>query len=161
MEKDFEKNELMKISEIADFFGVSAKAMRLYEQKEIIKPCKVDPENGYRYYSADQVKQLNALLELQELGFTLNEIKDIMTGGINTEKLKDALATKKIEWEQRKSEIDRKIEAIENIEDRIAAKKGEPEISKMSEDERAWFLFNVVCVEELKNSPMLSQAIWL
>ena len=50
------KNELMLIGEIADFFGISRKAMRLYEKKGIIKPVKVDTTNGYRYYSAEQVK---------------------------------------------------------------------------------------------------------
>lgn len=47
---------LMTIGEIAEFYGVSRKAMRLYEKKGIIKPVKVDPANGYRYYSVAQVK---------------------------------------------------------------------------------------------------------
>ena len=59
------KNNLMLIGEMADFFGISRKAMRLYEKKGIIKPVKVDAENGYRYYSAEQIQQLNALLELK------------------------------------------------------------------------------------------------
>lgn len=46
------KDDLMLIGEIAEFFGVSRKAMRLYEKKGIIKPVKVDAANGYRYYSA-------------------------------------------------------------------------------------------------------------
>lgn len=69
------KNDLMLIGEIADFFGISRKAIRLYEKKGIIKPVKVDASNGYRYYSAEQVQQLNALLELKLLGFSLDEIK--------------------------------------------------------------------------------------
>lgn len=66
------ENGLMLIGEIADFYGVSRKAMRLYEKKGIIKPVKADPANGYRYYSAEQVQQLNALLELKALGFSLD-----------------------------------------------------------------------------------------
>ena len=42
------ENGLMLIGEIADFYGVSRKAMRLYEKKGIIKPVKVDDANGYR-----------------------------------------------------------------------------------------------------------------
>ena len=72
MEKNFGKDELLKISEIADFFGTTPKALRIYEQKGIIIPCKIDPESGYRYYSADQVKKLNLLIELQELGFSVD-----------------------------------------------------------------------------------------
>lgn len=156
-----EKDRLLRISEIADFFGVSAKAMRLYEEKGIITPYKTDPETGYRYYSADQVKQLNSLVELQELGFSLNEIKKIMKGGITTSELKEMLAEKRAELERSISDIQRKIDALENMEDKIARSKGTKEISKMTEEERAWYLVNTVAIEELKAQKVLSEAIWL
>lgn len=155
-----EKDDLMKISEIAEFFGVTPKALRLYEQKGIILPCKIDSETGYRYYSADQVKKLNALIELQELGFSLNEIKNIMDGGLKSEGFKEALYSKKVHWEQEKAEIQKKIDAIENIEDRLSKKLGD-NIEKMTEDERALWLLNVVCIEDLKATKALSDAIWL
>lgn len=69
------KDDLMLIGEIADFFGVSRKAIRLYEKKGILKPVKTDAANGYRYYSAEQVQQLNALLELKALGFPSTKSK--------------------------------------------------------------------------------------
>lgn len=156
-----EKEELLRISEIADFFGISAKAMRLYEQKGIIKPFKTDAFTGYRYYSADQVKQLNTLIELQELGFSLAEIKKIMDGGITTAKLKEAMEKKRADWERHLAEVERKIESIEHIEDKIASKQGQKEISTMTEDERAWYLVNVVAIEDLKANKTLSEAIWL
>ena len=155
------KEDLLKISEIADFFGISAKAMRIYEQKGIIKPCKIDAASGYRYYSADQVKQLNTLIELQELGFSLAEIKKIMDGGVTTEKLKDSMEKKRAEWERHLAEVNRKIESIEHIQDKIASKQGQKEISTMTEDERAWYLVNVVAIEDLKANKNLSEAIWL
>ena len=170
MEKILEKDELLKISEIADFFGTTPKALRIYEQKGIIIPCKIDPESGYRYYSADQVKKLNLLIELQELGFSLNEIKKIMDGGLKSQQFLDALNSKKIQWEQEKSKIQRKVEAIEKIEsnltEKLNSKKGADskagsDISQMTEDERAWFLLNAVCIEELKASKLLSEAIWV
>ena len=165
-----EKEDLLKISEIADFFGTTPKALRIYEQKGIIIPCKIDPESGYRYYSADQVKKLNLLIELQALGFSLKEIKKIMDGGLKSQQFLDALNSKKIQWEQEKAKIQRKIEAIEQIEiklkEKLNAKKGSDstttaEISAMTEDERAWFLLNAVCIEELKVSKLLSEAIWV
>lgn len=156
-----DKEDLLKISEFADFFGVSAKAMRIYEQKGIIKPYKIDAETGYRYYSANQVKQLNTLIELQELGFSLAEIKKIMDGGVTTAKLKDAMEDKRAEWERHLAEVERKIESIEKIEDKIASKQGQKEISTMTEEERAWYLVNVVAIEDLKANKNLSEAIWL
>ena len=69
---------LMRIGEIAAFFGVSVKALRVYEKTGILKPVKVDEKTGYRYYTADQVKQLDAILELRELGFSLLEIQKLL-----------------------------------------------------------------------------------
>ena len=156
-----EKDELLKISELADFFGTTPKALRLYEKKGILVPCKIDPQTGYRYYSADQVKKLNVLVELQELGISLNEIKKIMECGIKSKGFLDSLYSKKDEWDQKKSEIQSKIDAIENIEQNLSRKIEGKEISEMTEDERAWFLLNAVCVEELKASKVLSDAIWV
>ncbi|MBO4508585.1 MAG: MerR family transcriptional regulator [Spirochaetaceae bacterium] len=156
-----EKDELLKISELADFFGTTPKALRLYEKKGIIIPSKVDPLTGYRYYSVDQVKKLNVLVELQELGFSLNEIKKIMKGGLKSQGFLDSLYSKKVEWEQKKNELQKKIDAIETIEQNLSRKIGSTEITAMTEEERAWFLLNVVCVEELKATKVLSEAIWL
>ncbi len=156
-----EKDELLKISELADFFGTTPKALRLYEKKGIIIPSKVDPLTGYRYYSVDQVKKLNVLVELQELGFSLNEIKKIMKGGLKSQGFLDSLYSKKVEWEQKKNELQKKIDAIETIEQKLSREIGSTEITAMTDEERAWFLLNVVCVEELKATKVLSEAIWL
>ena len=94
------KDDLMLIGEIADFFGISRKAIRLYEKKGIIKPVKVDAANGYRYYSAEQVQQLNALLELKVLGFSLDEIKMILDGKTAKEALLEMLEKKRRAWQE-------------------------------------------------------------
>lgn len=49
------EEHLMKIGEIAAFFNVSVKAVRIYEKKGIIRPARIDKQTGYRYYTADQV----------------------------------------------------------------------------------------------------------
>ena len=90
---------LMRIGEIAAFFNVSVKAIRIYEKKGIIEPAWTDPETGYRYYSADQVQTLNALLELKTLGFSLNEIKKIIKGGMSNGEFIAALAQKRKAWQ--------------------------------------------------------------
>ena len=48
---------------------------------------EVDAANGYRYYSPDQVRQLNVLLERKALGFSLDELKAVMDGKADKELL--------------------------------------------------------------------------
>ena len=90
------EEHLMKIGEIAAFFNVSVKAVRIYEKKGIIRPARIDKQTGYRYYTADQVQQLDALIELKGLGFSLNEIREIMQGkGMDSRRLAECLLQKK------------------------------------------------------------------
>lgn len=160
-EKKRMKNDLMLIGEIADFFGVSRKAMRLYEKKGIIKPVKTDAANGYRYYSAEQVQQLNALLELKALGFSLDEIKQIMDGKTAKAVLLEMLEKKRQAWLEAMNSAKYKeeclCEIIKNVQDSHAAQK----LTEMTEEERAWLLVKMVCLEDVRAQKALSEALWL
>lgn len=151
----------MKIGEIAAFFNVSVKAIRIYEKKGIIKPVKVDEVTGYRYYSADQVEQINSLLELKSLGFTLTEINKIMTGKVTKEQFLEALWKKHMEWEDVIASANHKMDAIDSIRERFEVSKATNDIDKMSEEQRAWTMVKMVCVEDLRAQSIISEAIWL
>ena len=155
------KSDLMLIGEIADFFGISRKAIRLYEKKGIIKPVKVDAANGYRYYSAEQVQQLNALLELKALGFSLDEIKMIIDGKTAKASLLEMLEKKRQAWQETMNSARYKEEClgeiIKNIQGSCAAQK----ITEMTEEERAWLLVKMVCLEDIRAQKILSEALWL
>lgn len=152
---------LMRIGEIADFFNISQKAIRLYEKKGIIKPAKTDKMTGYRYYTADQVQQLNALIELKALGFSLDEIKNIMEGGTTAEKLIAAMADKKRAWQEAVILAENKMDAIESITGRLKTSKEAERLQEMTEEQRAWLLVKMVCVEDIRAQHALSEAIWL
>lgn len=57
------EEQLLKIGELAAMAGISPKALRIYEKMNIIRPVKIDEENGCRLYSADQVREVEALFE--------------------------------------------------------------------------------------------------
>ena len=155
------KDNLMLIGEIADFFGVSRKAMRLYEKKGIIKPVKVDAANGYRYYSAEQVQQLNALLELKALGFSLDEIKTIIDGKTAKAPLLEMLEKKRQAWQEAMDAAKYKEECLDNIINNLRSSGEAERIAEMTEDERAWLLVKMVCIEDVRAQKDLSEALWL
>ena len=155
------KDGLMLIGEIADFFGVSRKAMRLYEKKGIIKPVTVDAANGYRYYSAEQVQQLNALLELKALGFSLDEIKMIIDGETAKASLLEMLKKKQQAWQEAMNSAKYKEECLDNIINNIRGSKAAEKINEMTEDERAWLLVKMVCIEDISVRQALSEALWV
>ena len=155
------KDNLMLIGEIAEFFGVSRKAMRLYEKKGIIKPVKVDASNGYRYYSAEQIQQLNALLELKALGFSLDEIKMVIDGKATKELLLKMLDKKQQAWQEAMDSAKYKVECLDSIISNIQTSESADQIAEMTEEERAWLLVKMVCIEDVRAQRILSEALWL
>lgn len=152
---------LMKIGEIAAFFNVTVKAMRVYEKVGIIKPIKIDKKTGYRYYSADQVKLLDALLELRNLGFSLSEIKVLLESEMLKEQYMEVLVHKKIMWQDRLSKAQDKIDSIEEIIESLSHSKPPIKLHELTEDERAHLLSRMVCIEDLHAKNVISEAIWL
>ncbi|MCQ2974104.1 MAG: MerR family transcriptional regulator [Bacteroidales bacterium] len=67
----------LKIGEFSQLMQVTIKTLRFYEQKGLLLPDEVDQWTGYRYYSLKQMQKLENIRELQKLGFSLDEIKDL------------------------------------------------------------------------------------
>ncbi|QSZ26772.1 MerR family transcriptional regulator [Aceticella autotrophica] len=66
-----------KIDEIAAKTGISKRALRYYEEINLIIPKRAD--SGYRIYSDEDLEKINKIKELKEsLGFTLKDIKYIL-----------------------------------------------------------------------------------
>ncbi len=155
------EDTLLKIGEVADFFQISVKAVRIYEKKGIIVPAYIDPESGYRYYTPDQLHQLAALLELKALGFSLDEIKDVMVGESSKEALYKAMQEKLRNWENLVIMAQSKMDAIESISERLVTSKEAEKLRELTEEERAWLLVKLVCVENVQVQSTINEAIWL
>lgn len=155
------KDNRMLIGELADFFGISRKALRLYEKKGIIKPVEVDAQNGYRYYSAEQVQQLQALLEFKSLGFSLDEIRTVIDGRIEKAQLLEVLYKKQMAWREAADAAEYKRDSLDNIIKNVQDSKAAERITEMTEEERAWLLAKMICIEELSAQRCLSEALWL
>ena len=67
----------LKIGEFSRLMQVTVKTLRHYEQKGLLTPDEVDEWTGYRYYNTSQMLRLNSIRQLQQLGFTLDEIKNL------------------------------------------------------------------------------------
>lgn len=152
---------LLKIGEVAAFFDISVKAVRIYEKKGILVPAFVDPESGYRYYTANQLHQLGALLELKALGFSLDEIKEVMVGESSKEALYKAMQQKMHNWENLVAMAQNKMDAIEGISERLLSSKEAEKLRELTDEERAWLLVKLVCVENIQVQSALNEAIWL
>lgn len=71
------KTTYLKIGELAQQTGLAVGTLRYYSDLKLLKPIKRG-DNGYRYYSLDASKQVDFIKKAQVLGFTLEEIKQII-----------------------------------------------------------------------------------
>ena len=66
-------SETWGIAAMQKAFGVTARTLRFYEQKELLEPVRETPA-GRRLYDAGQRKRMGSIRCATRLGFTLDEI---------------------------------------------------------------------------------------
>lgn len=71
----------LKIGEFSKLNRVTVKTLRHYEEIGLLIPCEIDEWTGYRYYSVEQFQQMNGIIYLKRLGFSLEEIRDLFDAG--------------------------------------------------------------------------------
>lgn len=141
---------LFKISEFSRLSRVSLKTLRYYDQIGILKPRRVDHDTGYRYYSADQLLELNRILMYKELGFTLPQIIQLLQEEITLENIQGMFKLKRSEIQQI---IDTELAKLARIEERmqLIEKEGQVETGQevrfKSEGAKS-FLFQKACGRE-------------
>lgn len=91
---------MFKIGDFSNLSRVSVKALRLYDQMGLLKPAHVDYFTGYRYYSAEQLPHLNRLLAFKDLGFSLEQIGQLLNDQISLSQMRGMLRLKQAELQQ-------------------------------------------------------------
>ncbi|MER5835733.1 MerR family transcriptional regulator [Streptomyces sp. NPDC002130] len=68
---------MITIGAFAKASRLSPKALRLYDELDLLRPARVDPDTGYRYYAAAQLEQARLVAWLRRLGMPLAEIRRV------------------------------------------------------------------------------------
>ena len=118
----------LKIGEFSRLMQVTVKTLRHYEQKELLIPDEVDQWTGYRYYSIGQMLKLNSIRNLQRLGFTLEEIRDLYDEESHTPSVEQL--TEKIEETER--QLQRLISRRNQLLEWIGSRKKINEMEKFT-----------------------------
>lgn len=79
---------MFSIGEFSKLAKTNIRTLRFYDEINLFKPSFIE-ENGYRYYSMDDFSKLVRILELRELGLSINNIKAVLSGNdLKTELIK-------------------------------------------------------------------------
>ena len=82
---------MLNIGELARLGQVSTRMLRHYDEIDLLRPARVDSANGYRVYSVHQLGRLHRIVALRDLGFGLDQIRDVLSEDIPTEQLRGML----------------------------------------------------------------------
>jgi DNA-binding transcriptional MerR regulator len=69
-------NDLLSIKDFSQLTGIKQSTLRYYDDLGLFSPAKRG-ENGYRYYSPQQIITINSINLLNELDMSIREISEI------------------------------------------------------------------------------------
>ncbi len=104
---------MIKISELAKICGTTTHTLRYYDSEGVLCADHVDAESGYRYYSLDAVERFKKITFYKEMGFSLDEIKEIFS--MTAEDAHQKLFAKKNELSAKVNKLNNNIAAIDTI----------------------------------------------
>ncbi len=88
---------MYRIGEFSKISRIPVSALRYYGDCGLLPPQAIDPQTGYRYYSAAQLPRLNRILALKDLGLSLEEIGSLLDGELPAAELRGMLRLKSAE----------------------------------------------------------------
>lgn len=100
------------VKKLAGMVGVKIETIRFYENESLLpKPKRA--ANGYRIYDDSTLRRLNFIVNAKSLGFTLNEVRDLLKL-TEVKKMADVHVVRKI-TQSKISDIKGRIEKLEKI----------------------------------------------
>ena len=99
--------------EFSQIARVSKRLLHYYDEIGLLKPARIDPHTGYRYYSARQLPRLNRILALKDLGLSLDSIAKMMQADVSDTEIHGMLLMKKAGVEQTLQEELQRLRRIE------------------------------------------------
>ena len=72
------KKDFFSVGETAKQVRMTSETLRHYDRIGLVKPSRVDPQTGYRYYNAEDIVRLNTVRALQQMDLPLQEIRQVL-----------------------------------------------------------------------------------
>lgn len=101
----------LKIGQVAQQAGVGVETVRFYERKGLIdEPPR--RSSGYRAYPAEVVRRIHFIKRSQELGFSLNEIGELLALRVDPQ---STCGDVKLQAEAKMADIEAKIRSLQRM----------------------------------------------
>lgn len=107
---------VFRIGDFSEMNQISIQTLRYYDQIGLLKPYWVDKESHYRYYHINQSALVDAIQYLQDLDFSLQEIREILSSSDEDLHFHQLLEERRQSLVDKRSELDKKIRELEHFQ---------------------------------------------
>jgi DNA-binding transcriptional MerR regulator len=107
---DFDEEYTLSLGQFARLCGTTRDTLRYYYEEGIITP-RVDPFNGYHYYSASQISSFFFITTMRQAGCSIKEISDLIHNS-NRESIEKIVNSKILKMQKELFLINQKISAL-------------------------------------------------
>ncbi|MFD6682743.1 MerR family transcriptional regulator [Micromonospora parva] len=104
---------MFTIGDFARLGRVSVRMLRHYDSIGLLRPASVDPHTGYRFYRADQLRRLNRVIALKELGLTLEQVRAIVDDAVDVAELRGMLRLRRSQLAEQLAADTARLAAVE------------------------------------------------
>ena len=148
---------MIRIGDFSKLSRVPVKTLRYYDDVGLFQPVDVDPITGYRLYEYSQLSDLNRILALKDLGFSLEEIGRLLDGDLSLEQLKGMLKLRETEARQR---VQEEAERLERIRSRLRQIEQENFVSKYDVVIKSVDEIRIASVRDIVPTPPEQGSLW-
>jgi DNA-binding transcriptional MerR regulator len=126
---------MFKIGEFSKICQVSIKALRHWDEIDLLHPAHVDESTNYRYYTTEQLSRVNRIIALRTLGLSLSQVKTMLDEEVSIEEIRGMLRLKQAQIEQKLQEEQLRLMLVESrlrqIEEEGELKQSDPELKSV------------------------------
>ncbi len=81
---------MYRIGLFSQMTRVTVKTLRYYDDIGLLKPAHINKDNGYRFYTTDQLLQLHQIISLKQIGFSIDNILSVINNQGESDKILEA-----------------------------------------------------------------------
>ena len=104
---------MIKIGDFSKLAQVSVKTLHHYGNLGILEPIHVDRYTGYRYYELEQLQRINRILALKDLGFSLEQVAQLLNENLSTQEIRGMLRMKQLDLSEKLQEEQARLDRVD------------------------------------------------
>ncbi len=104
---------MFKIGDFSRMCRVPVSALRYYAELGLLAPAHIDPQTGYRYYTAEQLPRIQRILALRDLGLSLEQIATVLRESLSAEQIRGMLRLRQAQLLQQIEEEQARLARVE------------------------------------------------